>query len=315
MPPFRSCLRSFLALPALALLAASPARAQAVFLPETRLVPALAADPLAASVGVDKNLGSDRLDARLGVERDVVAWRFPRRRFGVDDVALGASGAALLQLRLRRYGEKSRLSFPFGFDQFVDFPLQQGDYSFAGYAAARRQDGPLTLRGRLSVVHVSSHLGDGQYDTTAARWTNGRGPVDYSRNYAQLLLDAEAHGVRVYVAPSVLSYMQVVRGEPTVSAFVQAGAEARRRLTGRTARLFEPFAAADVRTFGTLSGTGKRLGLSLVAGVRVGPDDGRATELRVSRYTGPSWRGQDYGLAEDAWTLGVRLPFADARGR
>ena len=307
--------RPFLRLLLLAVLTASPARAQATFLPETRLVPALAADPLAASVGVDKNLGSDRLDARLGTERDVVAWRFPHRRFGVDDVALGASGAALLQLRLRRYGEKSPLSFPFGFDQFVDFPLQQGDYAFAGYAAARRTDRALTVRGRLSIVHVSSHLGDGQYDTTAARWTNGRGPIDYSRNYAQVLLDGEAHGVRVYVAPSVLSYMQPVRGEASLSAFVQAGVEARRRLTGRTARLFEPFAAADVRTFGDLNGTDKRLGVSLVAGVRIGPDDGRATELRLSRYTGPSWRGQDYGRDEDVWMLGVRLPFADARGR
>ena len=177
----------------------------------------------------------------------------------------------------------------------------------------------MALRGKLAIVHVSSHLGDGQYDTTAARWTNGRGPVDYSRNYGQLTLDAEAAGaagaVRAYVAPAVLSYMQPVTGEPSMSAFVQAGVEARRRLTGRTGRLFEPFAAADVRTFGDLNGTDKRLGVSVVAGVRIGPEDGRSTELRVSRYTGPSWRGQMYGLEEGTWQIGFRLPFADARGR
>ena len=293
---------------------AGPARAQWTWLPERRLVPALLADPLEPGSGVHKHVGTDRIEARVGVLRDLVRYD-GRPVLGVRRASAGVSGQAVMLLRLRQYGEKSPLAFPFGFRRLVDFPLDTGDYTFGLYASTERDVGrTVTARARLAVVHVSSHLGDGRYDPATDTWRDGREPIDYSRNYFQLLLDG-AHGpsgLRAYVAPSVLTYHSPVNGpsgaEATPGAFVQGGMEWRGPGFGPR-RLLHGFAAADVRTFPRLTGTRARTGASYAAGLRVGAWGRRGLDLQATRYAGASWRGQFYGLAERSWALGFRLTF------
>lgn len=291
-------------------LAAPAARAQWTWLPEHRLVPALLADPLEPGSGVHKHVGTDRIEARVGVLRDLVRYD-GRPVLGVRRAAVGVSGQAAMLLRLRRYGEKSPLTFPFGFRQLVDFPLDTGDYTFGLYASAERDLGPaVTARARAQVVHVSSHLGDGRYDGATGTWRDGRAPIDYSRNYLQLLLDA-AHrptGLRAYVAPAGLTYHSPAGGERAPGAFVQGGLEWRGPGFGPR-RLLHGFGGADVRTFPRLTGTRARTGAAYVAGLRVGAWGRRGLDLQATRYAGASWRGQFYGLAERSWALGFRLTF------
>jgi hypothetical protein len=283
------------------------ASAQWTWLPERPVVPALLADPLEPASGVQKDIGSNRIEARVGVLRDLL--RHDGRRFGLDAVALGVGGQAIMQLQWRLLGQKSRWEFPFGFDKQVDFPLETGDYSFSLYGAAMRRAGPVDLHARLHVVHVSAHLGDGRFDAETGTWRDGRAPIDYSRNYLQLALDAQhrATGLRVYIAPAAMGYHSPPGDEPVPRGFLQAGAEWRAQNRG----LVRPFAGADVRTFPRLSGTDARTGTSLVAGVRLGAWDRRALELRLARYAGASWRGQYYGLPERAWSVGFRVRFDD----
>lgn len=306
-----SCIRA-IALALVVLILTLPVRAQRVrdvdWLPEHRLQRALLADPLEPALAVTKALDSEEIEARVGVLRDLVRAETPGVP-GVQRAAVGMSGNAVMLLRLRQFGQKSPASFPFFFRKQVDFPLQTGDYSFGGYLALahRAPVRGLALGSRLHVVHVSSHLGDGRYDTTAQAW-QGRGPVDYSRNYVQFVLDADhaPTGVRVYVAPALLTWAQPVAGERVAGGFVQGGAEIR----GRMGRL-RPFAAADVRTFPRLTGTQARTGSSFVAGVRVGGWSERAVDLRITRLAGASWRGQYYGQREASWGVGLRIGHDD----
>ena len=290
-----------------ALLLPVPAAAQWTWLPEQPLVPALLADPLEPASGVQKDVGSNRIEARVGVLRDLL--RYDGRRFGLDGVAAGVGGQAVMQLQWRLLGQKSPWEFPWGFRKQVDFPLETGDYSFSLYATAARRAGPVDLHVRLHIVHVSAHLGDGRYDRATDTWRDDRAPIDYSRNYLQFALDAEhrATGLRAYVAPAIMGYHSPPGDEPVPKGFLQAGAEWRAHNAGQ----LHPFAAADVRTFPRLSGTDARTGTSLVAGVRIGAWDRRAIELRVARYAGASWRGQYYGLPEHTWSLGFRIRFDD----
>lgn len=291
----------------LMLLLPLPAAAQWTWLPEHPLVPALLADPLEPASGVQKDVGRDRIEARVGVLRDLLRYD-GRPVLGLERFAAGLGGQAVMQLRLRQFGQKSVWEFPWGFRRQVDFPLETGDYSFSGYVSAVRPLGPVEARARLHVVHISAHLGDGRYDAASGTWRDGRTPIEYSRNYVQLVLDA-AHGptgLRAYVAPAYMGYQSPAGGERLLRTFLQAGAEWR----GGGGPLY-PFAAADVRTFPRLSGTGARTGTSLVAGVRIGAWDRRALELRVARYAGASWRGQYYGLPEHTWGVGFRVRFDD----
>ncbi len=300
-------MRAFLCLAALLLTLPLSAAAQYTWLPERSVMPALLADPLEPAPGVMKEVGSNLIEARVGTLRDVL--RHDGRRYGLDAFSVGVGGQAIMQLQLRQFGTKSPLQFPFGFRKQVDFPLETGDYSFSGYAAALRRVGPVDAHARLHVVHVSSHLGDGRYNRETSTWRGGREPIDYSRNYVQLVLGAlhRPSGLRLYVAPAVMGYHSPPGQEKVPSNFVQAGAEWR----GQNRGLVHLFAGADVRTFGRLSGTDARIGTSLVAGVRVGAWNRRAFELRVARYAGASWRGQYYGLPERAWSAGFQIRFDD----
>ena len=284
-----------------------PGAAQHTWLPDRSVIPALLADPLEPASGVMKEVGSNLIEARVGTLRDVL--RLDGRRFGFDALSFGVGGQAIMQLQLRQFGVKSPWQFPFGFRKPVDFPLETGDYSVSGYAAALRRAGPVDLHARLHVVHVSSHLGDGRYDRATGTWRDGRAPIDYSRNYVQIVLGTlhRPSGLRLYVAPAVMGYHSPPGQEKVPGNFVQAGAEWR----GQNRGLVHPFAGADVRTFPRLSGTDARTGTSLVAGVRVGTWNRRAFELRVARYAGASWRGQYYGLPERAWSAGFQIRLDD----
>lgn len=305
-----------LAAAALVLLFAAPsADAQIVrtldWWPEHRLHRALVADPLEPMTAVTKEATSERIEARLGMLRDIVQAETP----GIPTVrraAFGLSGNAVMLLRLRQFGSKSPSTFPFFFRKQVDFPLETGDYSFGGYLALDHAPvaGRVDIGSRVQVVHVSSHLGDGRYDTTANVW-RGRGPVDYSRNYVQLVLDADdgPTGVRVYAAPAVLTWAAPVAGERVARTFLQGGGEWRGPSLGTSG--MRPFAAVDVRTFPRLTGTRARTSTSLVAGVRVGGWRERAVDLRLTRTAGASWRGQFYGLREASWGIGLRVGLDD----
>lgn len=282
-----------------------------VWFPEHRLQRALVADPLEPMLGTTKAIGSNRIEARVGVLRDIVQAQTPALPT-VERAAIGLSGNAVMLLRLRQFGTKSPATFPFFFRRQVDFPLETGDYSFGGYLALRHRPvaGRVAIGSRLHIVHVSSHLGDGRYDTTSNMW-RGREPVDYSRNYAQLVLDADdgPTGLRLYAAPALLTWAAPVAGEPVARAFVQGGAEWRGKPLGSSG--VRPFAAADVRTFPRLQGTRARTGSSLVAGLRVGAWNERAVDVRVTRLAGASWRGQFYGLRESTWGVGLRIGHDD----
>ena len=295
--------------------AAQPAAAQVVrgldWWPEHRLHRALVADPLEPMTAVTKEATSERIEARLGILRDIVQAETP----GLPTVrraAVGLTGNAVMLLRLRQFGSKSPASFPFFFRKQVDFPLETGDYSFGGYLALDHTPvgGRLNVGTRVQIIHVSSHLGDGRYDTTANVW-RGRGPVDYSRNYVHLVLDADdgPTGVRLYAAPALLTWAAPVAGERVARAFAQGGAEWRGPALGASA--LRPFAAVDVRTFPRLTGTRARTASSMVAGVRVGGWRERAVDVRLTRTAGASWRGQFYGLRESAWGIGLRVGVDD----
>ncbi len=286
---------------------AQPWLGPGAWLPEHRMGRMLLADPLEPWTGVVKSFGNRFVDGRLGIVRDIVRFEHVALP-GVQRAALGASGQAIVQLKVRERERKPWYSFPYFLPRVIDTPLTNGDYGYGGHLVLEHTRGRVLLQTRLEVIHVSSHLGDNYYDTTANRWTH-REPVEYSRNYGRVLLDARHRpsGVRAYGAAALMGYHSPVSGEEIPKSFLQGGAEWR----GRLPNGLRPFLGADVRTFPPMSHTKSRTGASYVAGVRFGRWDRRGFELRLSRYNGASWRGQEYGFREALWGIGFRLATDD----
>ena len=269
------------------------------WLPDDRLMPRFLADPIDPAYSALKSAGTRSLDARIGRMWDILTWDGTGRVIGMDRVALGLGGAAWLLLEMRSHDKRNPARFPFIFGDQIGFLLMTADYYFGGYVVGERRFGSVTTRYRLHVIHISAHMGDDRYDPQSGQWEDGRAPIDYSRNYAQFTADAALpSGLRAYGSANYVFY-QSSFGEHVARWFFSSGVELR-----RSGRPFGPFGAIDLRTFGNV----RDVGTNVVLGVRVGDWTEKGLQAQVSRYRGPDWRGQFYGVPAPAeWLIGIEL--------
>ncbi len=245
------------------------ARAAWTWLPDDPGFPPLTADPRESRFGFD-------------VVEGARASGFAGKRFALARIG-GGKGAATMHVMVDGMLWAWLLRQP-----NFNFALESVDGSFG--LALDRASGPWSAR--LRYGHVSSHLGDGEYDIEARR-------IAYSRESIALIgAYAPAAGLRAYAGPTLR-----LHGTPRAPAFqFQVGGETRGALKdGQSAA---PYAAVDFRI---KAENEYRVNQSYQAGVRIGRVPGRIVRFALGYESGVSERGQAWRQAERFVRVGVTL--------
>ena len=174
---------------------ADSTRSEWEFLPGAALLPPFPASPEEPRTGIRKEIGTSRMTLSIGGQLDLVEWR-P----GGDPGLRIRAGAQIFMYALTTNYQGLRLQ------------MDAADGYFGGYLVGRQQGPTSALTLRFRIMHLSSHMLDGNYDPNTGEWKDGREPVPLSRDFGELLGAYSWLGrnweVMVY---SGLSYATLVR--------------------------------------------------------------------------------------------------------
>ena len=117
------------------------------FLPGAALLPPFPASPEEPRTGIRKEIGSSRMTLSIGGQLDLVEWR-P----GGDPGMRIRAGAQLFMYALTTNYQGLRLQ------------MDAADGYFGGYLVGRQQGPSSAMTLRFRIMHLSSHMLDGNYD-------------------------------------------------------------------------------------------------------------------------------------------------------
>jgi hypothetical protein len=260
------------------------------FLPGAALLPPFPASPEEPRTGIRKEIGSSRMTLSIGGQLDFVEWR-P----GGDPGMRLRAGAQLFMYALTTNYQGLRLQ------------MDAADGYFGGYLVGR-QEGPssaMTLRFRI--MHLSSHMLDGNYDSDTGEWKDGREPVPLSRDFGELLGAYSWLGknweVMVY---SGFSYATLVRPPELMEWNTLFGIVA--HASPWPGGVFGKPASVYLSDHFTLSGLSSLQGTNtLEVGLKMGTWEGSGVKIYVSYHSGLEVFHQYFDLQRHDWGLGIAL--------
>ncbi len=162
-----------------------------------------------------------------------------------------------------------------------------------GVVYARKiKDGRNLIRFRF--IHNSSHLADGHYDQKKEEWIDGKKPIPFTRDFAELLFGKEKYSsvlnLRYYGA---FSFAKLVRPAIIKRWAFSAGAELSfKNLTGKfLGQPTAPFVALHAFVKGMPD---YLLSFNAMAGIKVGSLLGKGVNFYISYFQGNSFFNEYY---------------------
>ena len=293
-----SLMRSLQFLFMIVLLPAAPARGESegdrpprgfVFLPGRLLFVPLAANEQEPRVGVRKEIGSSRMKLDIGCSIDLLGWVLSggELRAGADFFTYALTTSAR-GLRLQ---------------------VDAVDGYFGGHAAYRCGSPEREFGLRLRVLHESGHLIDGHWDYSAGAWRDGKVPVPYTKDFAEIsgtmTWSGEDAAVTIY---SGFSYAWLARPDDVAHWASLHGTEI--RTTGWAGsflgRPLIVYAAGHV----TLSGVPQYYAtLNVESGVKFGAWDEKGIKIYFSYRSGLELFSQYFADRRSFWGAGFAFDF------
>jgi hypothetical protein len=287
-------------LPTLLLLANLPAfafappadstRSEWEFLPGAALLPPFPASPEEPRTGIRKEIGTSRMTLSIGGQLDLVEWR-P----GGDPGMRIRAGAQIFMYALTTNYQGLRLQ------------MDAADGYFGGFLVGRQQGPSSVMTLRFRIMHLSSHMLDGNYDSDTGEWKDGRDPVPLSRDFGELLGAYSWLGknweVMVY---SGISYATLVRPPELMEWNTLFGIVA--HASPWPGGVFGKPASAYLSDHFSLSGLSSLQGTNtLEVGLKMGEWEGSGVKFYVSYHSGLEVFHQYFDLQRYDWGLGIAL--------
>ncbi len=214
-------------------------------------------------LGLEQELGSSRLRIGIGGSLDLLEFTSAS-----DTIRIGADLCA--------YALSSTISG-------VLFKIAAADGLFAMHLTYTNGS-PWSFRFRA--IHLSGHMVDGNYNTAARAWYDGREPFNFTRNYGELVAARSGFlGSSTYRAYTGVSYAIWVR--PTAIRTVSSLHGIEMRFPGNPA----VYVAYNLTLLGIPAVVGSN---TIEAGVKLGAWGGRGVRLYIRYYAGLETFGAFY---------------------
>jgi hypothetical protein len=258
------------------------------FLPGAALLPPFPASPEEPRTGIRKEIGSSRMTLSIGGQLDLVEWR-P----GGDPGMRIRAGAQLFMYALTTSYQGLRLQ------------LDAADGYFGGYLVCQQRGPASALTLRFRIMHLSSHMLDGNYDLNTGEWKDGREPVPLSRDFGELVGAYSWLGtnweVMVY---SGFSYATLVRPSELMAWNTLLGVVAHTSVWPE--RVFGKTASVYLSDHYSLAGLNSLQGTNILeAGLKMGMWEGSGVKVYVSYHSGLEVFHQYFDLQRYDWGLGI----------
>jgi len=180
------------------------------------------------------------------------------------------------------------------------FPVETIDYLFglnAGYKKQLEGNREYGIRFRLS--HISAHLVDGQYDSQAQEWREGREPFVFSKEFIELFPYYRINSLRVYTG---FTYIFHIVPDDIKSFNLQLGFDYFVTQFGNDD--MTPFIAYDFK----LAGNEKYVGNNILSvGVKFGKWNKGGLSLHYTYISGKSVHGEFYDVNENYSAIGFNF--------
>ena len=256
------------------------------FLPGSPLQLPLVASDSEPRVGLRKEIGSSRMDLDIGATFDLAEYASP------DGVALRL-GVDFFTYALTSSFSGHRLQ------------VDAVDGFFGGHLLYRSAKAGRALVLRIRGLHRSAHFLDGHYDNALNQWRDGREPIPFTKDLADVLAaytwDAEAAPVTIHAGLGYSTLIRPVEIE-RVAAVVGIELSSGSMLGTAFGRPFALFSSFNM----SLDGIPETVGTSTVlAGVKFGEWDGQGVRLVVSYRSGLEMYGEYYDVRRTSWSLGI----------
>jgi len=260
------------------------------FLPSPALLLPFPASVEEPRTGIRKEIGSSRMTLSIGGQIDLVEWRPP----GTSNVHLRV-GAQLFTYALTASYQGLRLQ------------MDAADGYFGGYLVGRQQGPASALTLRFRIMHLSSHMLDGNYDLNTGEWKDGREPVPLSRDFGELLGAYSWLGtnweVMVYCG---FSYATLVRPPELMAWNTLFGVVA--HASPWPGGVFGKPASVYLSDHFTLSGLSSLQGTNtLEVGLKMGTWEGSGVKIYCNYHSGLEVFHQYFDSQRYDWGLGIAL--------
>lgn len=210
-----------------------------------------------------------------------------------------------------KYRTEEGASYSFGVDFFTftklrgepdfHFPVDAVDYLFGINFGIKKAilSGETGVRVRIS--HISAHFVDGHFDPTTEKWIDGRKPIVYSREFAEIIPYYEIYDARMYAG---ITYLFHVVPEETGKTIIHAGIEY--KFPGMRYGVISPVLAYDFK----LVDLGVKTGVnSISAGIKIGEPDEEGVTILYNYYSGYSVHGEYYNVFEKYSSININVEF------
>ncbi len=255
------------------------------FLPGRTSFSPLAANYLEPRVGLRKEISTSRLKLDIGSTFDLLEYAFSASR--TRTIRLGID---FFTYALTTNAEGFRLQ------------VDAVDGIFGGHLNYQDIKPHGTVSFRLRLLHLSAHFVDGHFNTVTGRWTDGRAPIPYTRDFGELVgaysWNTEAVTVRLY---SGISYATLVRPNQIKRLGSVHGFEIHTELGSALGNPFSMFLADNA----TLTGIPEYIATNnFEFGVKFGEWNDRGVKLFFSYYSGLEIFSQYYNVKKSQWGVG-----------
>jgi hypothetical protein len=258
------------------------------FLPSPTLLLPFPASVEEPRTGIRKEIGSSRMTLSIGGQIDLVEWA-PR---GTSDVHMRV-GAQLFTYALTTSYQGLRLQ------------MDAVDGFFGGYVVYQQRGRASVVTLRFRILHLSSHMLDGNYDLTSGQWKNGREPLPLSRDSGELLGGYTWIGagweVMVYAG---FSYATLVRPPELMRWNTLSGIVA--HTSAWPGKVFGKPASLYLSDHFTLAGLSSLQGTNILEfGLKMGEWEGYGVKMYCNYHSGLEIFHQYFDVRRNDWGLGI----------
>jgi hypothetical protein len=260
-----------------------------VFLPGRLQCIPLAANEQEPRVGVRKEFGSSRMKLDIGSSIDLLGWETPGGAI--------RAGAEFFTYALTTSARGLRLQ------------VDAVDGFFGGHVTCAFPGPEQRAWLRLRVLHESGHLIDGHWDFSAGAWRDGKVPVPYTRDFAELTGALAWNGEQFsWTLYSGASYAWLARPDDIKHWATLHGVEVRTNgwPGAFLAQPAEGYAAAHVTFTGVPAYYAT---VNAEAGVKLGAWEEKGIRLYLNYRNGLELFSQYYASRREFWGAGFSFDF------
>ncbi len=257
------------------------------FLPGAPLLPPLIANHQEPRLGVRKEIGTSRLKLDIGGSLDLLGYAFDDQRS--RQLRLGVD---FFTYALTTSFEEHRLQ------------VDAVDGFFGGHLVYRAGGEHSAVAMRLRILHLSAHMVDGHVDPATGTWRDGRAPIPFTRDFAELGAFFSFSAGPIAIMPYAgISYATLVRPSTINRWGGLGGVELNSgEWPGRAfGNPFELYVADNL----SIAGVPEWIGTNIFeVGMKFGRWEGNGIRFYVNNASGLELFSQYYDVRNSRWGVG-----------